>query len=88
MAKRAQFRRVEIDWFDSVADSGWGRLEKVDNRPSECQTMGYLVKASRLAVTVAQNHSHGTGNVGDLMTIPRCNIRRMRTLTRRPARGK
>ncbi len=65
---------VLIEWDDSCSDtSGWRPKEyyKQEASVSKCQSTGYLLRQTRTSVTVYQNKSFDTGNISDVMTIPR-----------------
>jgi len=65
---------VAIVWLDAVAGAGW--TEHADaGEPHEVYSVGFLVKKTRTAVTIATSVSHGEHNGS--MTIPRGMIQSM-----------
>jgi hypothetical protein len=67
-------RIVFVRWIDSNGPSGWHH-DPVDNEPSRCRSIGWLLAESDEAITIA---SHLDGDPiksrdGEF-TIPRCSI--------------
>lgn len=81
---------IEIEWVDSSHGGGWQFMADLDAEPQHCYTVGYLVRETDDAVTVAT--SVGVGNDGlvsqvcDCMTIPKSVIEKRRVIKRYPKR--
>lgn len=71
---------VEVHWTDAVVGSGetWAELSELKNKAMPSITVGFLVKESKDAITVAalKNEHH----VGLTLVIPRRMIDSMREL--------
>lgn len=69
-----QLPLVEVTWRDAARDGDWKTFE--DTRAQtydgliECQTVGYLVKVGRQALTLAQTRAENGKLAGD-WSIPR-----------------
>lgn len=76
-----QYKIVEIEWTDAVVGSSetWAEPSELTNKPMPSKTVGYLIKKSKDAVTVAalQNKSH----LGLTLVIQRRMIDKMTELT-------
>lgn len=68
---------VVIEWLDagSHSESGWKSLDYIDNEAILCTTTGWIIKKTRLAVTVAASLNDAGQYDGDV-TIPRRWIKR------------
>ncbi len=69
---------VRVFWIDSNARPGWHGMD-CDVSPSECSTVGYLLRSNRKNVTLCMSKSD-QGNIGDIVSIPHCTVRRIETL--------
>jgi hypothetical protein len=69
-----------VEWVDSMNSPGWRRSDDLDDasRPARCCSVGFVVRDTRDALTLALNHcrDEGTSPYADLMTIPRVANRR------------
>lgn len=67
---------VRVRWVDSCGYSAWRSLADMIEQaaPDSCETVGYLIKSGKKALTVAQSLG-ATGNVDNTITIPRSAIR-------------
>lgn len=74
-------RIVCIEWEDSYHESDWMPKSVVRRRvhTSKCKTVGFLLRSNFKEVTVFQSKSD-SGNVTDIMSIPRKCIKNMRFL--------
>ena len=65
---------VEVTWWDAASDADWKTFEDVraqaDEGLVECQTVGYLVKVTKRAITVSQTRARNGKLSGD-WSIPR-----------------
>lgn len=67
MAKK--YKLVEVFWEDSCYHSGWKtKSEKI--APSNCRTVGYLVRDTKGFIAIAMSVSDG-GSSSETMCIPR-----------------
>ncbi len=81
MTKKKQDKIVSILWVDSCFDNGWNDRDHMKTHTfSSCRTVGFLGRSDRNQVTVYQSKSEDTGQVGDVMSIPRCSIKKITQL--------
>ena len=75
---------VLVSWIDSQATRGWQHFEKADQRPSRCESVGYLLSKTKESVVLAQSRTLDRDALpwGELLTIPRGAVRRIRRLER------
>lgn len=82
--------RVEIEWADSTSDHGWDDEDAVlqSHERSDhmlCCSVGYVIKDADDHIIIAQSFS-ATGprsrGVGNVLTIPKSQIRDIKTLRR------
>ncbi len=72
-------RLAVVEWIDSCADTGWqGKHVLEESTPSKCVSVGMVVETDS-CIKVFQSKSD-TGNVDNIMTIPRCSVKRIRYL--------
>lgn len=68
-----QLPLVEVTWHDAANDVAWKTFQDVRDEGHEglveCQTVGYLVKIGRRALTLAQTRSE-TGKLAGNWSIP------------------
>lgn len=71
------FKFVTVFWNDTTSDSKW---TETDNLPkaSAIATSGWLIRQDKHSVTTAASLICGTNVVGDVTTIPRGCITRIR----------
>ena len=70
---------VLVEWVDANAHSGWYHKEHIhEEHASNCATIGVLLKDNDKDIIVALNISGAS--YGDTMSIPKCSIKRLRTL--------
>lgn len=71
-------------WQDATSLGRWRSLEDARRAgtTTTCQTVGWLVKATRTEISLAQSIGEG-GDVNDLMVIPRSEVKELRELRRR-----
>lgn len=67
---------VRIRWVDTCGYPSWRPLDEVQEKsaPDSCETVGYLIKANKRALTISQSLG-ATGNVDNSISIPRAAIR-------------
>jgi len=68
-----------VEWDDAYSKSGWTNPND-DLTISKCITVGLLLSENDDRVVVAQNASHTSGSIGDILAIPRGCIKRIREL--------
>lgn len=68
-----------IDWIDSCSDHRWIHIPDLNNRPLDCRTVGFKIKSSREALTVAASLSESE-QCGDHVTIPKKCIKQIKRL--------
>lgn len=70
---------VKIIWFDACTQSGWidKNLSK-DLLLIKNISVGILIKKTKKFITIAQTKN--TNHFGELLTIPRCNIKKYKEL--------
>ena len=74
-------RMVMIEWVDSTFAHGWmDRETLLAHTQSECVSCGLLMCDKKDSVTIIQSFSPDKKQVGDGITIPKCCIKRVRTL--------
>lgn len=73
-----------VEWIDSCGSSGWRPLADIQQEPSRCQTVGWLVSENKEALTLALNRAENHDNVpfGETICIPKIAIKRRTTLRR------
>lgn len=59
---------VLIEWIDAVTEQGWQKATDLIEAPT-CLTMGFLVKETKLSISVAATISDDEVNA--IQTIPR-----------------
>jgi len=70
---------VLVEWFDSATEYGWQRKDLFDDRITNCQSVGFLIKETDKVVVVTLNRSDN-GRYADAITIPKQSIKRIRQL--------
>ena len=83
MSKWPVSKRVEVEWIDTATYGRWNPVEHhVENStPILCRSIGYLLKADKHVVIIAQSQSEGSEHVADTIAIPRDNVKRMVAVT-------
>jgi|GEM_PF-5789510 len=82
MGKQREPRRlpiVVVEWIDSATGGGWQGIDQAEHGALECITVGFLVKETDEALSVAHSVSQQDGEdsgVCDMISIPQCAIRR------------
>ena len=75
---------VEVVWHDAHSDGGGWKQPTEALRdvaePYVVRSVGFLLKANKREVVVAQSRTDRAGYVTDTMTIPRGMVRRVRRL--------
>ncbi|MCE5185014.1 MAG: hypothetical protein LLF76_02690 [Planctomycetaceae bacterium] len=73
-------KKVQIEWIDSKSGGGiWRFLDDIDcHGPTECTTLGFIVKDEPDYKVVAQ--TDGADQVHNCITIPTVCIKRIRTI--------
>ncbi len=70
---------VMVEWIDSYSDTGWQHKSVLDSSTaSECVSIG-MMKEGNDCIKVYQSTSK-SGNICDIIIIPRCAIKRIRKL--------
>ena len=83
MSKRdpkERFKRVEVEWVDSVTFGGWRSVEsyREHTKPETIRTAGYLLSKTRTHLTIIQSFDvDSEGNITDAITIPRSVVRNL-----------
>jgi hypothetical protein len=85
------YRLVEIDWVDSSSTGQtWRQISSFGaeaRSPLQCLTVGYIVAETQLAVTLVMNLAYEKGqsphSAGNDMTIPKCSILKIKTITQK-----
>jgi len=72
-------RLILVEWVDSASYSGWHKLSLGTDCVSNCITVGLLCYDDEKHLVISQSRSD-TGNTGDTISIPKCCIKRVRTL--------
>jgi hypothetical protein len=79
--------RVEVEWIDSMGEGHWDSVEKQRAQSADalleemrCLTVGFLFDKKPKYLRVALSLS-GSNRVDDIITIPRCAVRRVTVLT-------
>ncbi len=75
---------VEVEWVDSIVRTGWRTTEdyntSIDARDDVTnRTAGYLYRADKRVVCVVLSQGM-TGNICDMMEIPRSTVRSLRII--------
>ena len=74
---------VLISWEDPCSSSGWKKAEEHDLQSALCLSAGFLLKTSdKKNISLCQNMSN-TGNVGEVITIPRKNVISIKSFKRK-----
>ena len=81
---KKDYKKIEIEWLDSMHDSGWQKFSNFD--PSENllkhKTMGYLIYESKTLVAVCQSFGveREDPTIDNVMQIPKCAIKKINKL--------
>jgi hypothetical protein len=73
---------VLVEWRDSMAVAGWHNV--TDAKAAQLTTVrsvGFLVKTDRASIVLAQSLGDETGDVGEVVTIPRGAVTSVKPLT-------
>lgn len=75
-------KQVRIEWIDSLSgDTNWHLLdEKIDYKPLEVTTLGFVIESHTDYVVVAQSFAKRYPQYCNTITIPRSAITRIETL--------
>ena len=73
--------RVEVLWADAAGHPGWFTPEEVaDVDLAVIQSIGFLVTKSAKVIRIGMSFNQASGDVGDILTIPRCTVLKMRRI--------
>ena len=77
-------KKIEIDWVDSMARTGWHPMAGYDEYAEEPtsmlhHTVGYLLKDLEDRYVVTQSYGVGTGMVDAVMEIPKVAVVKIKT---------
>ncbi len=67
-----------VEWVDSTYSSGWQLRDSIDEDITNCVTVGILLQEKKDILVMALSLSKV--EYSQAMTIPKCAIKRMRTL--------
>jgi hypothetical protein len=70
---------VLVEWTDASLAEGWKDRKEIVETPSDCETLGFLIAATRKVINVAQSQS-GEGNTAEVMCIPTLHVKSIRRL--------
>ncbi len=74
-------RIVMVEWVDSAFAQGWMSREVITHhRVSGIVSVGILVNENKEQITIVQGASMDKDQYGDGITIPKCSIKRVRSL--------
>jgi hypothetical protein len=81
------FRRVQIEWVDSVSDGGWTTYDDALSRAEtkgvlNCTSIGLLLSDSDEYVLLCTSHMRDGDLIQGCLQIPRCAVRDMKDLRR------
>jgi hypothetical protein len=82
MAKAKLPRLVHVIWFDAHSEDAWTEKKDLTFEPTRCHSVGYLVKRTKHAITVAGS-AHGIDTDIDyscVITIPAGCIRKVKKI--------
>jgi hypothetical protein len=68
-----------VTWIDSCTHSGWGHYAKDDLTLAQCTSIGIRVPSHKGTVALAGSKG-ATGQLSDVMTIPRSCVKKIETL--------
>ena len=73
---------VEVEWIDSLSSNGWRRPEDHHQNMEDtlCKSVGFFVKEDKKFLSLGQSQGLTTGNVADVIHIPKFAILKRRTL--------
>lgn len=71
---------VIAEWDDAYSHGGWHERNREVDHVARCVTVGILLYNDKEQVTISQNTSNTSGNVGDTISIPKGCIKRIRYL--------
>lgn len=73
--------KVEVSWVDTTGHSGWQSVDEALNRaPVLMHTLGYLIDKNEKFIKLVRSVEDDGHDVGDVFTIPRDWVQRMRRL--------
>lgn len=82
--KIKQDQIIEIDWVDSIHDSGWINKDDAKKNSSEKnilhKTVGYFLQETKYSVSVFQSRGIGVENIDSTMEIPKVAIKKIKKL--------
>ena len=77
-------KMIRIDWEDSCMDTGWkSRKEASTHSVSKCHSIGYQLRSNKREVVIYQSQSEDSGQVTEMMAIPRKAITKITELRER-----
>lgn len=83
MMAKPTYESVTVTWIDSARYGGWHGPGNSDYQPSLCKTRGFLLQSTRKIVSVATSvgllDDGKVGEVCDVMVIPRCCVKSIKT---------
>ena len=79
-----ELKKVEVTWYDAATGGlSWVLFDTLRTSPNdglmECQTVGYLTKLGKQAITLCQTRAEN-GKLGNDWSIPRKWIKKIRVL--------
>ena len=79
-------RLVEVDWIDSVLETGWvykgEALGKASPEAMECQTVGYLLQEHEDFILLAMGEMMASESLLNVVQIPRVAIKGIHDIRR------
>lgn len=71
------YKVIYCEWIDAVAEAGWSKVNEIDE-VHLCKTLGYLVRETKLSITVATTISGKEVNA--IQTIPKAWIKKRKNI--------
>jgi len=73
----ANYKVIYVEWIDAVAEAGWSKVSDIDE-VHLCKTLGFLVKETKLSMSVATTISDKEVNA--VQTIPKAWIKKKKVI--------
>lgn len=72
-------RFVEVEWIDAISVATWRAPDEMP-RVTQCISRGWLIVDEKEQVTLAATRQPINGDLGEIISIPRGMVKRMRRL--------
>lgn len=79
MKKLKPYQKIEVEWLDSIHQSGWTYCDRIEDQDLRCVTCGYFIKEDDNSISIIQSYrvlvlQDGSRSIDSIMNIPKKSI--------------